>query len=255
MGLPLHPRDDGRGMTRVAAPPRVLAVVPARGGSKGIPRKNVVDFGGRPLLAWTIEAARASGVVDMVLVSTDDEEIAAVARANGADVPFMRPGELGRDDVHAVHTVLHALDWFESVYTALPDIVLMLLPTSPLRRAEDVRACVQLLQRRQAPAVISVTDLGKYLNNLRYLRDEVLTLVDPDVDRNGQRQTQERVFAVNGSIFAARPALLRSAGTFHIDGACGHVMDLVHSIDINSPGDLTLGKHLLAHPVPATPEK
>lgn len=230
--------------------PRVLAVVPARGGSKGIPRKNLADVAGRPLLAWTLQAALDSGVVDELIVSTDDAEIAAVARRWGASVPFLRPAELGRDEVHAVHTVLHALDWFEATHGALPELVLMLLPTSPLRRPDDIRACVELMQRRDTPAVISVTDLGKYLNNLRYLDGDALSLVDPNVDRNGQRQTQRKIHAVNGSIFAARPHLLRAHGSFHIDGACGHPMDPQHSIDINGPQDLTLARDALARRAP-----
>lgn len=230
--------------------PRVLAVVPARGGSKGIPRKNLADVAGRPLLAWTLKAAQDSGVVDELIVSTDDAEIATVARRWGASVPFLRPAELGRDEVHAVHTVLHALDWFEATHGALPEVVLMLLPTSPLRRPEDIRACVNLMQRRDTPAVISVTDMGKYLNNLRYLDGDDLSLVDPSVDRNGQRQTQRKIHAVNGSIFAARPHLLRAHGTFHIDGACGHPMDPQHSIDINGPQDLALARDALARRAP-----
>lgn len=227
--------------------PRVLAVVPARGGSKGIPRKNLVDVAGRPLLAWTLKAAQDSGVVDELIVSTDDAQIAAVARAWGAAVPFIRPAELGRDEVHAVHTVLHALDWFETAHGALPEVVLMLLPTSPLRRPDDIRACVELMQRPDTPAVISVTDMGKYLNNLRYLDGDALSLVDPSVDRNGQRQTQRKIHAVNGSIFAARPALLRAHGSFHIDGARGHAMEPQQSIDINGPQDLALARDALAH--------
>lgn len=233
------------------AVPRVLAVVPARGGSKGIPRKNLADVCGRPLLAWTLQAALDSGVIDELIVSTDDVEIATAARRWGGHVPFMRPPELGRDEVHAVHTVLHALDWFEAAHGALPELVLMLLPTSPLRRAEDIRACVNLMQRRGAPAVVSVTDLGKYLNNLRYLDGDDLSLVDPNVDRNGQRQTQRKIHAVNGSIFGARPELLRAHGTFHIDGACGHPMDPQHSIDINHPQDLALVRDALARRLPA----
>lgn len=230
--------------------PRVLAVVPARGGSKGIPRKNLADVAGRPLLAWTLKAAQDSGVVDELIVSTDDAEIAAVARRWGASVPFLRPAELGRDEVHAVHTVFHALDWFEATHGTLPEVVLMLLPTSPLRRPEDIRACVALMQRPGTPAVISVTDLGKYLNNLRYLDGDDLSLVDPSVDRNGQRQTQRKIHAVNGSIFAARPQLLRQHGTFHIDGACGHPMDPQHSVDINSPQDLALARDALTRRQP-----
>lgn len=238
-------------MAQMKPVPRVLAVVPARGGSKGIPRKNLADVAGLPLLAWTLKAAQESGVVDELIVSTDDAEIATVGRRWGASVPFLRPAELGRDEVHAVHTVLHTLDWLEATHGALPEVVLMLLPTSPLRRPEDIRACVELMQRPDTPAVISVTDMGKYLNNLRYLDGDALSLVDPNVDRNGQRQTQRKIHAVNGSIFAARPALLRAHGSFHIDGARGHAMDPQHSIDINGPQDLALARDALVRRAPA----
>jgi CMP-N,N'-diacetyllegionaminic acid synthase len=228
----------------MVASTHLVCVVPARGGSKGIPGKNLIDLGGKSLLAWTVEAAFASAVVDRVIVSTDSEEIAEAARAAGAEVPFVRPAELARDEVHAVHVVFHVLEWLLAKENFVPEGVMMLLPTSPLRRAEDIRGAVDLFERSGAPAVVSVVDLGKYMTNLRFLRGERLEMVVPEENRNAQRQGLDKLYSVNGSIFLARPAALRAAGTFHVDGALGYVMDAINSIDINAPDDLALARRL-----------
>ena len=132
---------------------KTLGLITARGGSKGIPRKNVRMLAGKPLIAWTIEAALHAGVLDAVVVSTDDEEIAAVAREAGAEVPFIRPPELAKDSTPGLDPVLHALD-------ALPsyDAVLLLQPTSPLRSPDDIRACLRLAAESVAASVVSVCE-------------------------------------------------------------------------------------------------
>jgi CMP-N,N'-diacetyllegionaminic acid synthase len=223
---------------------RIVAVIPARAGSKGIRGKNLIDFGGKPLLAATVEVACASGVIDRVIVSTESEAIAAVARASGAEAPFPRPPELARDDVHAVHVVLHVLDRLAADENYDATGVMMLLPTSPLRRPDDVRGVVRLFEDRGADAVISVVDLGKYLTNLRYMDGERLEIVAPGEIRNAQRQGLEKLYGVNGSIFLAQPGALRAQGTFHIDGALGYVMPACNSIDINSPEDLAWARRI-----------
>ncbi|WP_432697799.1 cytidylyltransferase domain-containing protein [Marinobacterium sp. YM272] len=222
----------------------IVAVIPARSGSKGISGKNLTELGGKPLIVWTIEAAIASGCVDRVIVSTDCETIASVARAAGAEVPFLRPANLAADEVHAVHVVFHALDWFLREESLVPEAVMMLLPTSPLRRASDINGAVELFRNEQASSVISVVDLGKYLTNLRYLDGHQLSMVAPGEDRNAQRQGQSKLFSVNGAIFMARPAQLRKAGTFHMEDSVGFVMDYISSIDINEQKDLELARRL-----------
>lgn len=221
----------------------VVCVIPARGGSKGIPGKNLTLLNGRPLLAWTISTALASKAVSRVIVSTDSEEIATTALEWGAEVPFMRPAHLAGDDVHAVHVVLHALEWLEQ-RGSWPAGVMMLLPTSPLRLAADIQGAVNLFRAKEAPAVISVVDLGKYMTNLRYLDVDTLERVAPQENPNAQRQGLKKLYSVNGSIFLARPDKLREGGTFHVDGALGYVMDAINSIDINAPEDLALAKQL-----------
>src|ERR1700743_3832228 len=110
-----------------------LALIPARGGSKGVPRKNIVPVAGKPLLAWTIEAARNSTRLDRIILSTDDEEIASVAREFGVEVPFMRPAELAKDSSGSLEVALHALDWAAREPGGEPEYLLILQPTSPLR--------------------------------------------------------------------------------------------------------------------------
>lgn len=234
----------------VSAAKGIVCVIPARSGSKGIPGKNLAELGGKPLLAWSIEAALRSRVIDRILVSTDSPEIAETARRFGAETPFTRPADLARDNVHAVQVVLHALDWLEQDGCAAPEGVMMLLPTSPLRRSEDVRDAVRLFRERDAPSVVSVCDTGRYMTNLRFLRGGQLVMAVPSENRNAQRQGLEKLYGVNGSIFLARPHLLRREATFHMDGALGYVMEQWHSIDINDPRDLDMARQLCANTGP-----
>jgi CMP-N,N'-diacetyllegionaminic acid synthase len=224
----------------------IICIIPARGGSKGIPGKNLIDLNGKPLVAWSIVAALASGAVSRVIVSTDSEDIAKIARLWGAEVPFIRPPHLASDEVHAVHVVLHALDWIERTDVPTPAGVMMLLPTSPLRLAADIRGAAEMFRTRNAPAVVSIVDLGKYMTNLRYLDGENLVRVAPQEDPNAQRQGLRKLYGVNGSIFLAKPNMLREAGTFHLDGALGYVMSVMNSVDINTPEDMLLARQLLA---------
>ena len=131
----------------------LLALIPARGGSRGVPRKNVREIAGKPLIAWTIEAALSVRGIDRVVVTTDDAEIAEVSRAAGAEVPFLRPAELAADETPGIAPVFHALD-------ALPDFdeVLLLQPTSPLRGANDIEALLALVRESNASSVVSVTE-------------------------------------------------------------------------------------------------
>src|SRR5580704_13363907 len=137
---------------------KILGLITARGGSKGIPRKNIIPVAGKPLLAWTIEAARGSASVDRVVLSTDDEEIAGVGRQFGAEVPFMRPGALAGDTAGSLGVALHALDWAAREGGGEPGYLLILQPTSPLRTSEDIDAVFELALERQAPAVLGVRE-------------------------------------------------------------------------------------------------
>ena len=143
---------------------RVLAIVPARGGSKRLPRKNLLPLGGRPLINWTIDSARNSGICDEVLVSTDDKDIAEIARDAGALVPWLRPADLASDTASSAEVIAHALKWYEKERGNV-DVVLLLQPTSPFRSPASIRGAVLTYADQPGPrqhAVVSVSPAGSH---------------------------------------------------------------------------------------------
>jgi len=225
--------------------PETLVVIPARGGSRGIPRKNLVLLEGKPLIAWTIQAAKAARHVTRVIVSTDDPEIAEVSRQFGAETPFLRPAEISGGEVFSVAVPVHALKWLRENEGYEPARVLMLLPTSPLRQAEDIDGAIELFAASGAPSVVSVEPMDKQLPHLRRLVDGRLEPLIPFDQLNVQRQGLEPLYVLNGSIYVTTPATLLEHGTFHLRGAAGYPMLPARSIDINSPEDLLLAAFYL----------
>ena len=210
----------------------LLALIPARGGSKGIPRKNIRSFCGKPLLQWSIDVALAASSVDRVVVSTDDPEIADVARAGGAEVPFLRPPELASDTAPGIAAVLHALQ-------QLPEVsaVLLLQPTSPLRRVEDVEAIVALQHQAGPDAVVSVTPCNKHPAWMFGLSPaQVLEplMILPD---SGCRQHLPPVYVLNGALYLASRSFLEREHSFFTSNTVGYVMPLERSVDIDTQLD------------------
>ena len=222
-----HPKDE-----------TILGLIPARGGSKGIPRKNLAPVAGRPLLAWTVEAARASGVLDRIVVSTEDAEIAQVARTCGAEVPFMRPAELARDDTPGLEPVVHALETLaRDGYR--PEWILLLQPTSPLRTAEDIRGARALRGRPEARSVISVCEASHPPAWMRRLgADLELLPYFPREEDPATRQELPKAYALNGALYLTHVEALLRERTFTPSRTYGYVMPPEHSIDIDSPWDL-----------------
>ena len=141
--------------------PDVVGLITARGGSISIPRKNVAPLAGKPLIAWTVEAARSAKALRRIIVSTDDAECSAVAQAWGAEAPFLRPAALARDDSPHIDAVVHAIEWLADTGER-PEFVMVLQPTSPLRVSEDIDAAVQLAVARDASAVVSVAEAATH---------------------------------------------------------------------------------------------
>jgi len=218
----------------------ILGIVPARGGSKGIPRKNIVDLGGRPLLAWTSEVALLSSLKRIVL-STDDPEIAEIGRSLGLEVPFLRPTELAADCARSIDVVTHTLDAID----AQPDAVMLLQPTSPFRTLEDIEGAVQLLDQPSIQSVISVAPVGGH-HPARMKRIENGWLRDPSFseDIEGQpRQTLAPLYIKNGAVYLARLAMLRQ-GTFQGQHCKAWCMPPERSVNIDSPMDLLVARAL-----------
>ena len=221
----------------------LLAVVPARGGSKGVPRKNLQELGGRPLIAWTIEAATCSRAVGRVVVTTDDEEIASESREYGAEVPFLRPAALAEDTTPSMDVIVHALDWLAENEGYAPASVVCLQPTSPFRPASDVDAAFDLFKTKRADAVVSVSEAEQHPAWMKTLDAEgrLADLVESR-ERADRRQDLARVYALNGAIYLARRELLLAERTWYAGRTYGYVMPRERSLDIDTPWDLHLAR-------------
>lgn len=227
--------------------PTVAALIPARGGSKSIPRKNIVPVGGKPLIGWTIEAALGSKLLDHVYVSTDDEEIASVARRHGAEVPFMRPAELASDEAGSLGVALHALDWM-AAHGGEPDYLLLLQPTSPLRATEDIDGAIRFATERNASAVLGVCEASPHPWLARQISPEgVLSDFFQLKEKPSRRQDYPPAYMINGAIYLNRVQSLRTARAFQPLDALAYVMPQERSLDIDSPLELRLVDLLLRH--------
>lgn len=219
---------------------KIFALIPARGGSKGIPGKNVKLIAGKPLIVWTIEAALRSSFIDAVVVSTDDPAIAEVARCAGAQVPFMRPTELAQDETPGMGPALHALDQLPKY-----DSLLLLQPTSPLRTTEDIDACLVLATQQHAPSVVSVCEADTHPYwTYRLGKDQALERF-VDAAPIARRQDLPQVFALNGALYFAHAKWLRRNGTFINRETIAYVMTRERSIDIDTPLDWKFAEFLL----------
>ena len=210
------------------------AIVPARGNSKGIPGKNLTDLGGRPLLAYTLDAAAGSGVFDRVVVSSESPEVRRVAGALGAEA-LRRPPHLSADHVHTIHVVLHALDAL-----GLPDdeMVAMLLPTSPLRLPADVTGAVDRFRAGGVDSVVSVYRSGHHLMHFRTAgEDGLLAPVGPG-RLEVQRQEMDPLYVLNGSVYVSTAGHLRRRKSYHLGRVAPWIMDEGRSIDVDTAGDL-----------------
>jgi CMP-N,N'-diacetyllegionaminic acid synthase len=223
-----------------------LAVIPARGGSKGLSRKNLRAAGGRPLLAYTVDAARASRRLTRTIVSTDDPEIAEAARALGVDVPFMRPPDLAADSSPMLPVLQHAARAMAARGFAA-DAVVLLQPTSPLRRAEHVDAAIEILDRSGADTVVSVIEVPHHFNPASVMRLEGERLRPfADGPMVLRRQDKPRVYARNGpAVLAVRVAQLERGDMYGSDTRA-LLMEAEDSLDIDSPWDLELLEFILS---------
>lgn len=216
---------------------RVLGVVVARGGSKGLPRKNVLPAAGKPLIAWTIDAAKDSALLDRVILSTDDDEIAAVAAAHGCDVPFKRPPELATDTASIYDVLFHAIDQAGPDF----DMVVLLQATSPARIAADIDGAIALCLEKAAPACVSLCEPSKAPHWMFTLGEggalQPLMGWQPFHQR---RQDLPVAYAVNGAVYVADIAWLRSTGNFYAPETVAWIMPPERSVDIDTAFDLAM---------------
>lgn len=226
----------------------VLGIIPARGGSKGIPRKNLVDVAGKPLIAWSIESGLQSSRLSTLIVSTEDEEIARVSVEYGAKVPFMRPAELSTDGAHSLPVVQHAIDAMEALDGCTYDIIVLLQPTTPARTVADIDHGVDLLIESGADSVISVVDVGANhpLRMMQILDDgHLVNYVDQGFTDMRPRQELPPVYIRSGDLYIVRRHVVMEMNALVAQDCRAVVIPEDRAVNIDIRADLERARELL----------
>ena len=215
----------------------MLAIIPARGGSKGLPGKNIRELNGKPLIAYTIEAALNSKKITKIIVSTDDNEIAEVCRKY-VDIPFMRPVELAQDDSLIVDTYIYTVEKANRVFGENYDSVVALLPTCPFRTAEDIDNAIGIFEEKDADSVISFYEATHPVQWYKTLdKDGVLRAVMSEGNRLANRQEEERAYLPNGAIYVFNLDNTLRKNTYYTDKTYPYIMPIERSVDIDYLSD------------------
>lgn len=222
--------------------PNILAVIPARGCSKGIPGKNIVPFAGKPLICYTVEAALRAKYLKHVIVSTDDADIAKIAKDCGADVPFLRPSYLSQDDSSSVSVLKHALSFIEESEGSLFDFVVLLQPTSPLRDEKNIDLAVEKMLETGSDSVISVCKVKHHPFWNFVLQDDRLHSIISNDDKSSRRQDLPQTYAPNGAVYVIKRDVLLKENTVFGKDLRGIIMPSDESIDIDDYYDWFLAE-------------
>ncbi len=228
----------------------VLSIIPARGGSKGIPKKNVIEFCGKPLVAWTIEQALSSQYIDSVVVTTDDMEIARVSKSFGAEVPFLRPKEIAQDQSQIYESVIHCLDYFKENNKEF-DLIVLLEPTSPLRDVYDMdKAIEKICMTNDIKSIVSVCLLGgthpEYLVTLSKEKNFIRKYYG---DKMGKLRRQEfyEVYYIVGCFAIFYPEYYRRNLGLYNSKTAGYPVSRYQSVDIDEKFDLIIGEAVIKY--------
>ncbi|MBF0522459.1 MAG: acylneuraminate cytidylyltransferase family protein [Candidatus Omnitrophica bacterium] len=225
----------------------ILGLILARGGSKGIPDKNITDFCGKPLIAWTIDAAKKSRFLSRIAVSTDSLKIAKVAKKYGAEIPFLRPKELASDKSPSDESIVHALRWYEEHEGYVPEFLMLLQPTSPLRTAEDIDNCVRLLIKKngKVDGVVSVKEAQEHPLWMKKINSEGLV---ENAIKNAkvptQRQQLPPLYSLNGAVYLVKTDCFLNGKRLIPKKTAAYVMPRERSVDIDDVVDLAMAQCL-----------
>lgn len=224
---------------------KILCIIPARGNSEGLPGKNIKELLGKPLIAYTIEQAKASEYIDRIIVSTDSQKISGIAEEYGAETPFIRPKKLATNKTSTIDVLLHAMDWIEKKGKYPFDIVVLLHVTAPLRNTEDIDNSIELLFKGKADNVFSVTQSHRspYFNMV-------------EIDNNGKvkllekgdfatRQSVPQIFDMNSSIYVWKKDIFKEKKSIFLESTQVYIMPKERSIDIDDSLDFEIAEMIL----------
>lgn len=228
----------------------VVAIIPARGGSKGLPGKNIKDFCGKPLIVWTIEAALQSRFIDKVIVSTDNHEIAKIAKQSGALVPFIRPTHLATDETPSIDVIKHALNFCAEKNELFFEYTIMLEATSPLRVAEDIdEAFMQLIASPYAESIVGISRSEAQNPAFLVTRDSknLITGYRDSAMKVIRRQDIESVYFFEGSLYISETTVLCKKNTFYHDKTLGYEFPKWKSLEIDDLDDFLMAETIMKH--------
>lgn len=218
----------------------ILAIIPARGGSKGVPRKNIKNLAGKPLIVWTIEAAKKSKYIDRLILSSEDDEIIGVAQKYGCEVPFKRPDELSQDDTPSIAPILHVIEQIKDY-----DYILLLQPTSPLRTVEDIDGAIEYLFEKKATSCVSVVEAEQSPYWMYNIVDEKLEKIISQENIVARRQELPLAYMLNGAIYLICTKELVENKSFINQNTIAYKMSREHSLDIDTQMDFSICELLL----------
>ncbi|WP_101758452.1 cytidylyltransferase domain-containing protein [Oceanicoccus sp. KOV_DT_Chl] len=221
----------------------ILAIIPARGGSKGVPKKNILKFNDKPLIAWAIEAAKASIYIDKIILSSDCEEIIAVAKAYGCDVPFKRPDELSTDSASSVEVVNHAIKSLAEKF----DYIVLLQPTSIFRSTEDIDNTIACCDESSVSACVSVVECEKPPYWIYQLADNKLVPVIKQEEQYSRRQDCPQSFELNGAVYVINTQTFMQQKSFFPEDTTAYIMPKNRSLDIDTVDDVGWATYLLSN--------
>ena len=224
---------------------KVLVIIPARGGSKAIPRKNIKDLNGKPLIAYTIEETKKSKYIDRIVVSTEDDEIANVSVKLGVQVPYLRPKELSGDNSPTIDCVIHMISWLKESEGYIPDYVCLLQCTSPLRTYEDIEGTIEKAMDLNFDGAVSVceAEVNPYWTNV-FTGDKLNYFIE-EGKKITKRQDLPKVYRINGAVYVIKTNILLKQKTFETDNITGYVMSNEGSVDIDDEIDFKLAELLM----------
>ena len=227
---------------------KILGLIPARGGSKGIPRKNITPLFGKPLIAWTIETAQKSQYIDRIVVSTEDAEIANIAAEFGSPVPFFRPGHLSRDATRIEDVIIHAIQWLDELDNYRPDYIFLLHVTSPMRRCEDIDRPIEILmnKEKQIDAVFGLSEVTEHPYGMKTI--DKFGIINKYLDTKKyyyRRQDLPQVYIGTGAVYLCKTDIFKKENTMTPRRTFGYLMPKETLVDIDDEFDLIYAETLM----------